>query len=273
MDVLLDHSNKNKFVFDVTDDPDTLELTDSEREIIIQRAIKKATKEKRVQLRYAQRNAEMDRVARKVAKKLDPFDYFRMIASQGEDKFEQFNFDKENKEVIEMLCMYFAQDPRFESRFPEYSLKKGLMMWGDVGCGKTSLMKFLRVNQVQSYRVIPCSDIALDFVRDGVDGLQKYCNYLVDCSSAARIEFLQPHCGICFDDLGTETISANYGNKVDVMGVILNSWYNKGRFNHIHVTTNLTADQMKESYGERIVSRMHEMFNIISFPEGAKDRR
>jgi DNA replication protein DnaC len=40
-----------------------------------------------------------------------------------------------------------------------------------------------------------------------------------------------------------------------------------------HITTNLSSSEIEELYGERVRSRMREMFNLIAFNESAKDKR
>ncbi len=40
-----------------------------------------------------------------------------------------------------------------------------------------------------------------------------------------------------------------------------------------HATTNLSASELEEYYGNRVRSRMREMFNLISFESSAKDKR
>ena len=40
-----------------------------------------------------------------------------------------------------------------------------------------------------------------------------------------------------------------------------------------HATTNLGADELEERYGHRVRSRMRELFNLVSFDEGAGDKR
>jgi DNA replication protein DnaC len=57
------------------------------------------------------------------------------------------------------------------------------------------------------------------------------------------------------------------------MHEVLTQRYKNGLFTSTHVTTNLSAEQIKELYGVRVADRMREMFNLISFPENAKSRR
>jgi len=40
-----------------------------------------------------------------------------------------------------------------------------------------------------------------------------------------------------------------------------------------HITTNLTSMDIEEQYGLRVRSRMREMFNLLAFDAGSKDKR
>lgn len=40
-----------------------------------------------------------------------------------------------------------------------------------------------------------------------------------------------------------------------------------------NITTNLNAVELEEKYGERVRSRMREMFNLISFSSNITDKR
>lgn len=264
-----------QYRIDTSVDIDNVELTPDEREQVINIALRAALREKKAQVRRAKWKANIS--GEKVAKKYTPFDYFKVIANSGQEAFGQWNYDDQNKYVVECLCMYFAQDKRIEERDTgtgvKFDLRKGIMLYGDVGCGKTSLMRFLATNQVQSYKMVSCAEIALDYASKGSDMIKPYFHHSKDVSSGAKKMFLQNRSGYCFDDFGTETIAANFGNKVDVMGAIINAWYNSGDYNSIHLTTNLTGEDINESYGSRIASRVREMFNVICFPDGAIDRR
>ena len=79
----------------------------------------------------------------------------------------------------------------------------------------------------------------------------------------------------CFDDLGIEGNLKYYGNECNVMAEILLSRYDLFVSQKIitHITTNLSASEIEELYGNRIRSRMREMFNLISFDKDAPDKR
>jgi hypothetical protein len=80
---------------------------------------------------------------------------------------------------------------------------------------------------------------------------------------------------ICFDDLGAESSLKYFGNDCNVMAEILLTRYDlfvhRGMLSHI--TTNLSAREIEIFYGMRLRSRFREMFNVISFEEGAGDKR
>jgi hypothetical protein len=40
-----------------------------------------------------------------------------------------------------------------------------------------------------------------------------------------------------------------------------------------HATTNLSASDLEALYGNRLRSRMREMFNLIAFPNNTPDKR
>ncbi len=40
-----------------------------------------------------------------------------------------------------------------------------------------------------------------------------------------------------------------------------------------HLTTNLAASELEELYGDRVRSRLREMFNLIAFDKNSKDKR
>lgn len=79
----------------------------------------------------------------------------------------------------------------------------------------------------------------------------------------------------CFDDLGTETTSKYFGNDCNVMAEILLTRYDlfKEKGISTHLTTNLTAGEIESIYGNRLRSRMREMFNLFGYDENSYDKR
>ncbi len=174
-----------------------------------------------------------------------------------------------NTEIYEVLCQYFSNDPSFELG-EEYSLKKGILLRGPIGCGKTSLMQMFMVNTFRPFEVISCRVIADQYSKNGSDALYTFAALQ---PSYAHQNFGHKEIGFCYDDLGTEDNKKNFGNEVNVMQDIIYKLYDIKNFGFFHSTTNLGSADIAEIYGDRIKSRVFEMFNVISFPASAKDWR
>jgi DNA replication protein DnaC len=224
----------------------------------VEQAILKAKEEKYYRLKREAYNEKIR--AEFVPKKLT---FAELINAFG----RQFSIDDENILIIQNLCYYFSEDDRFDG-----DPKKGLLLVGGVGIGKTTLMQFFKQNQKASYRVLSCREIESDFSAEGEKSVQ-YCSYNIKIATNAN-PFGHQEIGFCFDDLGTEANGKHFGKEKNVMAeIILNRYDNQIAFPCTHITTNLSADKIREQYGTRVTDRMREMFNIITFDKNAKSRR
>jgi DNA replication protein DnaC len=169
--------------------------------------------------------------------------------------------------IIYKLIAYFMKD---EATCFQYGINgnKGILLSGPVGCGKTSLMNLMKylTPTEHKYFVKPCRDISFEFIQDGYQIIHKY--------SKGKIYEFEPKT-ICFDDLGTENNLKYYGNECNVMAEILLSRYDIFTAKKIqtHITTNLSASEIETYYGNRVRSRMREMFNLIAYDKTIKDKR
>ncbi len=173
-----------------------------------------------------------------------------------------------DKGICEILAMYFTDDARFEAA--GYSLDKGVLLMGNVGVGKTELMKFFQKNKKQCFKVVPCNEVADDYSTYKNDIAEVYSTPISKAMNDADV-FFQRQIGFCFDDLGTEEIKNDFGNKKNVMADILMSVYNKKDFTKFFITTNLSSEEIEAKYGTRIKSRLREMFNV--FKIDGEDKR
>lgn len=177
-----------------------------------------------------------------------------------------FTLFKEDNEVIWKLLCYFSDDVSI-ARSLNIDLRKGLLLIGNIGCGKTYLMNLLKFCPNKKFLIKPCCDIALEFLQGD--------NYRVLSKYGKKLELLEDYRDICFDDLGAENIRKFYGDEVNVIGEILE--YRYERFiNHrelTHATSNLLPEQLADYYGQRLRSRMRQMFNLIYFGKNSKDKR
>lgn len=186
--------------------------------------------------------------------------------------------DKDNQEIVTILCQYFSNDPEFEK--DGRSLMKGLCLMGNLGVGKTFLMGFFQQNQNQSYVMLNCRKLEGLWV-DQMSSKDKPLKNVIDRHSTSidipinSNPFGAESIGACFDDLGTETSpSKAYGEEKNVLSEILMNRYESGLpFNYTHITTNLSAHEVGIKYGTRVKDRFREMFNLIQFGNEAKSRR
>lgn len=184
-------------------------------------------------------------------------------------------YDINNHNIVKLLCLYFTKDKRFEQykSYPDFSLNKGIALFGNTGVGKTRLMEIFQKNMNFCYIMKPTSEIADEF-SDREKGRQIISSYssnrnIIPSSS----NFGQQKMGICFDDFGDEPVTAHFGDSDRIMIPIMEGRYRLGDFNSTHITTNITVDQIETYYGKRVRSRMREMFNVIDFRSDSKDLR
>lgn len=160
---------------------------------------------------------------------------------------------------IKNLCCYFANDER-----TKLDLNKGIFLIGNIGNGKTSLMRFFSTNQLYGFRVERVIDITSDYKILGEAGVKTYANNLKVSQNLYGLE----NYGYCFDDLGTEEVPAkHYGESKNVFAEIILSRYDNPLtpYNSTHATTNKDLTEIENIYGSRVYDRMKEMFNVIFF--------
>lgn len=178
---------------------------------------------------------------------------------------KEFIIHEQNKATIEKLALYFTGNTDFE--IGGYSLNKGILLMGNVGVGKTDLMRFFQRNKKQCYRVVSCREVADSYTnydpKDSSETVEKDFATLTHTALNDAAYFYQRGIGFCFDDLGTEEIKNNYGNKKNVMADVIMAIYDKKSYVPFHITTNLDYDEIEAMYGTRVRSRLREMFNVF----------
>ena len=198
---------------------------------------------------------------------------YKNVASMGRKEIPGFKIGVHEKKVYRLLALYFTQDSRFEDE--GYSLRKGIYLFGNIGCGKTTAMQLFRRNQHQSFVVNRSRDISAEFTAEGNAGIEKYYKLLKP--SNRDMYFGQEFLGRCFDDIGVENIASNYGNKISVMTELIMGIYNRDQhlqnYNTTHFTSNCELKDLQALYGDRVVSRIAEMTNIIQCPSDSQDKR
>ena len=205
----------------------------------------------------------------KIKSKYNYHDAYTWLQQKGKEVYgKKFQLYEEDKPTIYVLLCWFLQD---EIAAPQLNLdlNKGVLLTGPVGCGKTTLinlMKYIVQKQEQRFMMKSCRDISFEFIEDGFSVINKY-------SRGAQHQY---HTKIyCFDDLGTEASLKYYGNECNVLAEILLTRYDLFISEKLitHLTTNLSASEIEEMYGNRVRSRLREMFNLIAFDNNSPDKR
>ncbi|MGH2642339.1 MAG: hypothetical protein ACRDE2_00195 [Chitinophagaceae bacterium] len=246
-------------------------LSQEEKEIIVNNALRRANEERKIknereEMRIQQQEFENDRLSPWTSKR-----YFEFIKTESVRRFnKELILDEFNCNTIKRLCTYFCEDKFFEKK--GCSLKKGLYVYGNIGCGKTFLMNLFRINKKRCYRVFSTRRICDDYQQIGAPVLQEFSDPLFYVSKTLET-FNHTEFGRCFDDLGGESIGRSYwGNRTIPMREIICYIYEKSYpFFYYHITSNLAPTELEAIYGARTYSRMKEMFNFIKLT--GNDRR
>jgi len=183
-----------------------------------------------------------------------------------------FEIDEWNSSVITTLAEYFTDNPDFERRGDGYSLNKGLILFGNVGCGKTYIMNAFNLNPKLSFGIFSARAINIEFAQFGWVVSKKYSSLFTRTYPA----FGQTKIGLCIDDLGTEENKKHFGDSASVINdIIENRYFNRDEvpFYATHITMNLTSDEVEQFYGTRLKDRMREAYNVITFNPDAPSRR
>jgi DNA replication protein DnaC len=183
--------------------------------------------------------------------------------------------------VIDTITLYLREDPAFLTLAKGYDFNKGLLLRGKVGSGKTLIMRGMTnllklfiykdasnwVTIDTSFQIIESWKISEEFTISGFEVWDKSIN--------GKQYSLQSDI-ICIDDIGSESIASYYGNTVNIVGSLLMNRYSQFKEKKpvtfiTHATSNLDLKNLNAFYGDRVYSRIREMFNDIRLP--GTDRR
>jgi DNA replication protein DnaC len=186
--------------------------------------------------------------------------------------------------VFNLFCLYFANDPAFvidagAAGVENPDLRKGILLMGSIGLGKSTLMRIFAINPRQVFMIKTAADISTGWYNGNRDDKKDTGPSIIEQLSAIKLlpvndadHFYHRHAGLCIDDIGTEDVKNSYGNRCNVIGELIEARYsNQATGIFLHLTTNLSGEQLREHYGPRVTSRLRETMNIIHLKGG--DRR
>ncbi|MBP3944470.1 AAA family ATPase [Sphingobacteriaceae bacterium WQ 2009] len=152
------------------------------------------------------------------------------------------------------MAAYFLNDTFMCSELG-INLKKGILLAGPIGCGKTFLFELIRtiLDYENQFKIKSCRSIVSEYAENGPLVIRQY--------TRGHIYHQKPFV-FCFDDLGAEMNTNYYGTEINVLGEILLTRYDVFVREGVktHITTNLSTHEIDVIYGNRARSRFREMF-------------
>lgn len=173
---------------------------------------------------------------------------YNLMAWTSKNRYEKsLVLHEDNKPLIKTLCFYLSHDERFETELG-YSFKKGLLIRGVSGLGKTYLVKCVENNELNPIYIVSMLDIADEVRMEG--------EYEVRPGDR-NITYI--------DDVGTEEATVNhFGTKINWFKNFIEKIYLRNKtFYNLMISTNNSFAEIEEKYGFRVRSRVKDMFNII----------
>ena len=179
----------------------------------------------------------------------------RVVVDNMLEREKLNHFGASHETLMNYMAQSIGSDKKYCRTFnlaPLPKPKKGLMLFGGTGTGKTTYMRLLR------------DKLFLQFF-NAVDMANAYRNnkngsfeIIYNDRATLNIDYI-------IDDLGAENNTSNYGNR-DIMQTYLMMRYDYFcKYNVLtHFTSNLSSiNDITERYGERFTSRLQEMCYIV----------
>jgi len=162
-----------------------------------------------------------------------------ILAEKGLGK--TYNIDKNNKEIINQIYFYLVGSPKFKG-----NKNKGLFLMGSIGTGKTmiinAIINIIEATTNKRFTSLHAKKIFSFLKENGVERLNK------------RPLFI--------DDIGKETLEVNdFGTKINVIPDLFAIRYDNNAWTF--VTSNYDTEELTEFYGETIIDRFKELFNVL----------
>lgn len=196
-----------------------------------------------------------------------------------EENFE-FVIDEHNQRVFKLLCLYFTNDPKFESYGigdRKYSLNKGIWLQSPTrGSGKSVMLRCFYQNKRACFGYKHTKELAVKFQKGGFEAIDMFLSPLPQ--SPSPLNFYQEDCGMMYDEIfsGDDKVM-HMGSPLFISDYIINSLYdfstskNKNQKWKFHCTSNSSGEDIERISSVNYRSRMADMFNLIKL-EGP-DRR
>ena len=213
-------------------------------EVLRSANLRKHWEQEAIRDREERKRKEAEALAAKI-EKCNANYFYNLIRKFFITNYGEFIYDNRNEGYVRALCFFLSGDPRFETEL-DFSFKKGLLIIGDAGLGKTRTIEAVRYNEIRPISIFSMIDIT-ERVREIGSVEINTSNHLL------------------LDDVGSEQETVNhYGTKINWFKDFIESYYLHNKvYNKLLITTNCGGAEIEKKYGYRVRSRIREMFNVI----------
>ena len=183
--------------------------------------------------------------------------FFKMAQEFYVKSNTDFEVDIGNKNFLGHFCKYWNRDMAFEV-LENISLRKGLLVFGSYGTGKTSSFQIIQ-NLAKHYQV-------RELWFPSISTQQVVAKFNLEKNKENVIQYYSRGVFL-FDDLGAEIAGNNiyqYGKEEVFVRILLNRYRNfESLGTKTHITTNLSLGEIEQRYGKQLADRFIKMFNLL----------
>lgn len=164
-----------------------------------------------------------------------------------------FILNRYQKSVLYQLLIYAIEDEASLKK-ANIDLRKGILLMGDSGVGKTAMLKLVKpfFYRKKQFDIVSCRVLSQEFMKRGFESLESCL------SNSAK--------PICLDNLGKELPAKHFGYNCEVVHNVIEHCYEQ-RFDvdypKVHITTTLSPSEIEKRYGLGFRKMLQEMFNVI----------
>ncbi|WP_373941015.1 hypothetical protein OEG92_14375 [Polaribacter sejongensis] len=176
-----------------------------------------------------------------------------------------FELDEKNQFALDFFVSYFSNIEVFRKLGGKPY--KGLFLYGKCGASKSLFFETLE----EVYKKYPKPLIRIKTIHT-IELTSNVLNELSRPNQLASndISIYEKNAtgSIHFEELGAERKLNHFGNSINVMSDIIQLRYATSRRAKCltFITSNLSLNDIRKQYGERVYDRMFEMFNFIEIP-------
>jgi hypothetical protein len=174
--------------------------------------------------------------------------FYKQLKDRAYQAGEELIYNESTAPIIKAICFRLSGDSRYETEMG-FSFRKGLIIRGEPGLGKSWVISMLAENPVCPVQIILMKNVARAIRKNG------------EFTGVNFADFRLIHLA----DVGAEVADVkNYGNEINWFSDFLETTYDlaKPQLSRLLITTNCSAQEFEERYGRRTRDRLKE-FDLL----------